>query len=235
MNRLRSLVFIAAIAGATWSAAPSFAQYGGGGGGGGGPSPDQQQQDEAKKQKRDQEWGGKTAALPQLRNAGPCPYVKALYDAARYVEFKDDREASSAVIYSGEIEGMTSGCAYKGSEPIRVALQVLFDLGRGPQANDNHKTYRYWVAVTDRNHAVLAKEDYELPVTFPAGQDRVLITETLGGVTIPRHDSNVSGSNFEILVGFEVTPQMAAFNRAGKRFHVDAGQTAQAQAPSATP
>ena len=161
--------------------------------------------------------------------------MKALYDAARYVEFKDDREASSAVIYSGEIEGVSSGCAYKGSEPIRVALQVLFDLGRGPQANENHKTYRYWVAVTDRNHAVLAKEDYELPVTFPAGHDRVLITETLGGVTIPRHDSNVSGGNFEILVGFEVTPQMAAFNREGKRFHVDAGQTAQAQAPSPTP
>jgi hypothetical protein len=32
----------------------------------------------------------------------------------------------------------------------------------------------------------------------------------------------VSGSNFEILVGFEVTPEMAEFNRLGKRFRVNA-------------
>ena len=34
----------------------------------------------------------------------------------------------------------------------------------------------------------------------------------------------MSGNNFEILIGFEVTPQMAEFNRDGKRFRLDAGQ-----------
>ena len=34
-----------------------------------------------------------------------------------------------------------------------------------------------------------------------------------------------SGANFEILVGFDVTPQMAAFNRLGKRFRPNAGAT----------
>ena len=33
----------------------------------------------------------------------------------------------------------------------------------------------------------------------------------------------MSGSNFEILVGFDVTPEMADFNRLGKRFRVNAG------------
>ncbi|HEY5105972.1 MAG TPA: Tat pathway signal sequence domain protein [Caulobacteraceae bacterium] len=232
MIRLRSFVFLTLALAATMTAMPSFAQYGGGGGG----ADHQQQQDDAKKKKRDQEFGTKGAPLPQLANAGPCPFVKALYDAARYVEFKGDNEASAAVAYSGEIEGISSACAYKGAEPIRVALQVLFDLGKGPQASESHKTYRYWVAVTDRNHAVLDKETYELPVSFPAGRDRVMVSQDVGGVVIPRHDRNVSGGNFEVLIGFEVTPQMAAFNRDGKRFHVDAGQTAAAQAPSpATP
>jgi len=31
-----------------------------------------------------------------------------------------------------------------------------------------------------------------------------------------------------VLLGFDVTPEMAAFNREGKRFRVNAGQTAQA-------
>ena len=56
-----------------------------------------QEQEAAKKKKRDSEWNDIQAPLPQLRNAGPCPYVKVLYDAARYVDFKDNREASGAV------------------------------------------------------------------------------------------------------------------------------------------
>jgi hypothetical protein len=196
----------------------------GGGPGAGGPDQQQQEEDE-KKKKRDLEFGTNQPSLPQLRNAGPCPYVKSLYDAARYIEFKDGREASAAVAYTGEIENISAACAYQHAEPIRVSMQVLFEFGRGPQGSGNHKTYGYWVAVTDRNRAVLTKESFALPVTFPAGKDRVAVTETLKGVTIPRADSNVSGANFEILIGFDVTPQMAAFNRDGKRFRPNAGQT----------
>ena len=230
MRSTLRLLFI--LASGLMAVAPSvsFAQYGGpGGGGAGGRGGDQQEQDDAKKHKRDEEWGSNAPSLPQLRNAGPCPYVKVLYDAARYEEFKDNREASAAVMYSGEIQGISAGCAYKGAQPITVQMQLLFSLGKGPAATETHKTYRYWVAVTHRNAGVLAKEYFDLPVTFPAGQDRVSLTETLGGITIPRNDIKVSGGNFEVLVGFDVTPQMAEFNRDGKRFRVNAGQTVAAQ------
>jgi hypothetical protein len=174
-----------------------------------------------KKKKRDSEWNQPQAPLRQLRNAGPCPYVKVLYDASRYVEFKDAREAASAVAYTGEIQGLSSGCEYKDEEPIKVRMEMLFGLGKGPEATESRKTYRYWVAVTQRNQQVLAKEYFDLPVTFPAGQDRVMVTETIEELVIPRAKITVSGSNFEILVGFDVTPQMAAFNRDGKRFRVN--------------
>ena len=211
--------------------APVRAQMHGGGAG----APDQQAQDEeAKKRKRDQEFGTGAPTLPQLRNAGPCPFVKSLYDAARYVEFKDGQEASASVGYTGEIENISAACQYKATEPIRVAMQVLFEFGRGPQARANHKTYRYWVAVTDRNRAVLAKRYFALPVTFPAGADRVVVRENIKGVTIPRADTQVSGANFEILIGFDVTPEMAAFNRDGKRFRPNAGQ-AKVEASTAKP
>lgn len=191
--------------------------------------PEQQQRDDAaKKRKRDSEWGNNQSPLPALRNAGPCPFVKTLYDAARYVEFKDDREASANVGFSGEIQGISAGCQYKDDEPIKVAMEVLFELGKGPQATGNQKTFRYWVAVTDRNRSVLAKETFDLPVTFPSGKDRVYVTERINEVTIPRAALTTSGSNFEILVGFEVTPEMAQFNRDGRRFRVNAGQTGQA-------
>lgn len=184
-----------------------------------------QEQEAAKKKKRDSEWNDVQAPLPQLRNAGPCPYVKVLYDAARYVEFKDAREASNAVTYSGEIQGISAGCQYKDEEPIKVQMEVLFELGKGPQATGASKTYRYWVAVTKRNDAVIAKQYFDLPVTFAPGQDRVYATEAVNQITIPRAGLTTSGANFEILVGFDVTPEMAAFNRDGKRFRLNAGQT----------
>lgn len=184
----------------------------------------QQQEEAAKKRKRDSEWSDARAPLPQLRNAGPCPYVKVLYDAARYVEFKEAREASGAVGFTGEIQGISAGCQYKDDEPIKVQMEVLFELGRGPQAEGFSKNYRYWIAVTKRGDAVIAKEYFDLPITFDEGQDRIYATEQIAQITIPRATMTTSGGNFEVLVGFDVTPEMAAFNRDGKRFRLNAGQ-----------
>jgi hypothetical protein len=214
------LLAAAVMAALTAVPAVSYAQ------GRGNPDADQrkQQEDSAKKRKQKEEWGDNQAPLQALRNAGPCPFVKTLYDAGRYIEFKENREASAAVGFSGEIQGISAGCQYKDEQPIQVTMEVLFQLGKGPQAAGRQKTYRYWIAVTDRNRTVLAKETFDLPVTFPEGEDRVYVTENIGSITIPRASIATSGSNFEVLVGFEVTPQMAAFNREGKRFRLNVGQ-----------
>ena len=219
-------LLIAALVAATAATLPatSFAQ------GRRDPEAEQRKQEEdaRKKRKRDEEWGNNQAPLPQLRNAGPCPYVKTLYDAARYVEFKENREASANVAYTGEIQGISAGCQYKEDQPIRVAMDVLFELGKGPQATGNSKSFRYWIAVTDRNRSVLAKESFTVNANFGA-KDRVYVTERINEILIPRAKLETSGANFEILVGFEVTPEMADFNRQGKRFRVNAGSaTAQA-------
>jgi hypothetical protein len=220
----------------------AHAQYGGGGGGGGmggaggpggpgGGADKGQAEDDAKKKKRDKEWGDSKAPLPALKNSGPCPFVKSLYDASRYVEFKDGREASANVGFSGEIQGISAGCEYKDEEPIKVTMDILFELGKGPQATATTKTYHYWIAVTDRNREVITRQTFDLPVTFPAGKDRVYMNDAINNILIPRGTQTTSGANFEILVGFDVTPQMADFNRLGKRFRVNAtGTTAVAAA-----
>ena len=215
---MRRLVFSAVLAAAALSvAAPHVAHAQG--------DPGQEEDAAAKKKKKD-EWEDPHARLPQLKNAGPCPFVKVLYDAARYQEFEGGREASAAVGYTGEIQGISAACEYKSDEPITVEMELLFELGKGPAAKGEAKTYRYWIAVTHRNEDVLAKQFFELPVKFPDGQDRVRVTDKIDKVTIPRAKATTSGSNFEILVGFDVTPEMAAFNRDGKRFRVNAGTVA---------
>jgi len=228
MPRIRKVLFTLCASLSLLNALPAMAQFGGGGGGGGrggGGGGNDQEDEDAKKKKRDEEFGNLTSPLPQLKNAGPCPFVKVLYDAARYVEFKNDVEASASVRYTGEIQNLSSICAYKAAEPIVVKARILFELGRGPQAQGRTKVYHYWIAVTDRNHAVIDKSSFDMPVTFPAGQDRTYVTEEIGKIAIPRKDANVSGANFEVLIGFDVTPKMADFNRQGKRFRPNAGQT----------
>lgn len=169
------------------------------------------------------------APLRRQANAGPCPFVKILYDAARYVELADNRPAAAAVGFTGEIEGVNADCRYRGDDPITVDINLLFSLGRGPQATAGQHTYRYWIAVTERNNAILAKEYFDLPVTFSSGQVAQVPQEQQ--VIIPRASATTSGGNFEILVGFDVTPEMAEFNRSGSRFRIDAG-AANAERPA---
>jgi hypothetical protein len=190
---------------------------------GGGDDKRQPSDDEkrAAKKKRDEEWGANLGRLPGQRNIGPCPFVKVLYDAGRYIEFDGGREAAAAVGYSGEIQGITADCRYQNDEPITVDMTVGFAFGKGPRAQGSEKSFTYWVAVTRRNQEIIGKEYFTVPVKFAPGQDRAIATDRLAGIVIPRADNNTSGSNFEILVGFDVTPQMAAFNRDGKRFRVD--------------
>lgn len=221
MRRPITIALLALLAASSLTLGPAYAQQRPGAGRGQGQ--DQEEQEAARRRKRDQEWNQQGAPLPQLRNAGPCPFVKVLYDASRYIEFKDGRESAGAVAWTGEVEGISAGCEYKDDEPIRVAVDVLFALGRGPQATGETKTYRYWIAVTERNQAVIAKEYFDLPVRFEPGQDRAMIHEKLEGIVIPRAALETSGANFEVLIGFDVTPQNAAFNRDGKRFRVNAG------------
>jgi hypothetical protein len=135
--------------------------------------------------------------------------------------------------YTGEIEGISSDCEYREADPIRVDMDVLFNLGRGPQAAGEQRTYRYWIAVTERNNAILSKEYFDLPVNFE-GQRTASVTEKRT-IVIPRAGIETSGSNFEILVGFDVTPEMAEFNRSGSRFRVNAGTTPAAPSPASAP
>lgn len=168
-------------------------------------------------------WNLPQARLGREANAGPCPYVKILYDAARYVELTGAQAASANVGYTGEIEGLSADCRYRESDPITVDINLLFRLGKGPQATSDQRTYRYWIAVTERDTAVLDKQYFDFAVDF-AGVDRVEHTEELRGLTIPRASPTVSGSNFEILIGFDITAEMAEFNRSGSRFRIQAGQ-----------
>ncbi|HVY83524.1 MAG TPA: Tat pathway signal sequence domain protein [Caulobacterales bacterium] len=163
------------------------------------------------------------------QNVGPCPLMGVLYDASRVVEFAaPDQERYANINFTGEMEGVHGLCRYIESDPITMSISIDMSFGRGPAATSEHKVYRYWVAVARRDRAPIEKQYFDVDIAFRPGQSVVNHTEEINHIVIPRAQADTSGENFEVLVGFDLSPQQLAFNRAGKRFRIDAGTNANA-------
>jgi hypothetical protein len=157
-------------------------------------------------------------------NVGPCPLLGALYESSRQVAFADPtQERYANIANTGEIEGVRGLCRYVDADPITMSIEIDMAFGRGPAATSNRHTYRYWVAVARRGRAPIEKQYFDVEVRFPNDELVVRQTEEIESIVIPRATPETSGENFEILVGFDLTPEQLAFNRAGKRFRVNAG------------
>jgi hypothetical protein len=184
----------------------------------GGVLPEEQQQNTPKPN-----WFDRMLGHDVRPNVGPCPLMGVLYDTARVVQFAQPNVQRYAnITYTGEMDGVTGLCRYVDANPIAMSVDISMEFGRGPAAAADHQTYRYWVAVTRRGRNPLAKQYYDVDVRFPRNQTVVTHVEHIDRITIPRANAEVSGENFEILVGFELTPEQLQFNRDGRRFRIDA-------------
>jgi len=156
-------------------------------------------------------------------NAGPCPLMGVLYESSRLVAFQDPSVQSrySNIAYTGEMQGIRGLCRYVDANPIQMSIEVDMAFGRGPASTSNRQTYRYWVAVARRGRAPIEKVYFDVDVQFDRNEQVVTRTESIENITIPRANEDVSGENFEILVGFELTPEQLQFNREGRRFRID--------------
>ncbi|WP_341198125.1 hypothetical protein [Hyphomonas chukchiensis] len=163
-------------------------------------------------------------AFDTRQNAGPCPPVGSLYDVSRYVQFADPSdETYNKIAYTAEITDVRSFCRYAGKDPLDAQLEIDFAFGKGPAADKDSHTYPYFVAVTRRNGKVLAKEYFNVEGDFN-GKKLAGKTESFSKIKIPRLDESIAGTNFEIVVGFDLTADQLEFNRAGKRFLLNANE-----------
>jgi hypothetical protein len=155
----------------------------------------------------------------EKKNIGPCPAALVLWDAARKVEI-EGRETYNNVGFTAEILGVRSFCKYTGKRPITADLDIAMAFGRGPAATGDTKEYRYFVSVVRKNKAVIDKQTFSVNVNFKPGQSIVRRVEKFNNIVIPRVKKNTSGTNFEIIVGLELTPKELEFSRSGKRFRI---------------
>lgn len=161
-------------------------------------------------------------------NVGPCPLMGVLYEGSRIVDFAaPNNERYANIEFTGEMQGVRGLCRYIDDDPITMNLEVDMAFGRGPASTSDRQTYRYWVAVTRRGLAPIEKAYFDVDVRWDRGEAVVTRTEQIERIVIPRATPETSGENFEILVGFELTPEQLQFNRDGRRFRIDSGQRGQ--------
>ncbi|QGZ94543.1 Tat pathway signal sequence domain protein [Terricaulis silvestris] len=157
------------------------------------------------------------------RNVGPCPLMGVLYDTSRMVDFaQPNNERYANIEFTGEVQGVRGLCRYVDADPIRMSIEVDMAFGRGPASTAERQTYRYWVAVARRGYAPIEKVYFDVEARWDRDEQVVRYTQEIEDIIIPRANAETSGENFEVLVGFDLTAEQLAFNRAGKRFRLDA-------------
>ncbi len=149
------------------------------------------------------------------KNPAPCPNIVVLLDAARIIEF-DGEERLEDIAYTGEITNVEIGCRYVEDKPIDIDVSIDLAFGKGPKGENGDKIFKYFVAVTRKDLEVIAKTDFLVPAKFTDKNTIVVKKEDIDKIIIPRAGEHISGSNFEIIIGFSLSREQVIFNRSGK-------------------
>jgi hypothetical protein len=117
------------------------------------------------------------------------------------------------LVLSGRITGVKAEC-FAGAKPgsIRARVQVQLSLNRGPAAAGRDAAVAYFVAVT-RGDTILDKAVYPVRTTFPPNIDAITLTGEEVDLVLPT-PKGVSGPDYTVEYGFQLTPAELANNRA---------------------
>jgi hypothetical protein len=145
--------------------------------------------------------------------APPCPKVAVLSDAAHLTVFRDGPGRDLTDIqYEADIGRISGECVYKKSKTsVTVAMKLRISAKRGPADRNRLADLAYFVAVVDGQANVLARKEFQSPIEFAPDQLEVLTEEELEEIITLKKDQ--PGSDYDVLVGFKLTPEQVERNR----------------------
>ncbi len=164
------------------------------------------------------------ALLPVLSGCGPgrnqfapvCPRPAFLADAADLYRYRTPgggtRDLTDLVLH-GRMLGVAGTCKPGDNKnQVAVTLSVGIEFTRGPAMPGRDTDVLYFVAVVD-NGTILDKHLYSTHITFPPNVDRTAWSSDDVDLVLPVSPSK-SAAAYTILVGFQLTPDELAVNRA---------------------
>lgn len=148
---------------------------------------------------------------------GDCPKVEIVDELSMLHDFNDARKPSeSSRISTVTFTDARSTCDYaERSVTVDLKLDLSGEIGPAGRANASDKPFfkhPYFVAVTSANNKILAKELFDASMTYEPGETIRNYTENLRQL-IPT-DSRSDGAKLKVIVGFQLTQEQLAYNRA---------------------
>jgi hypothetical protein len=141
----------------------------------------------------------------------PCPRVAVVPELGHTTIYREGpgRDLTD-VRYSAEISDARGSCNY---DHAGVGIDMTVDIvgERGPAADGDGTDVQYFVAITDPQRNILAKEVFPTRIQFRPNQQRAGIREEVEE-RIPLPEGTV-GADYSILLGFQLSPEEAARNR----------------------
>ncbi|MEP0709266.1 hypothetical protein [Parvibaculum sp.] len=143
----------------------------------------------------------------------PCPAVGVLEGTDHVTLVTGAGTDLTDIVAKAEIGKVVSSCKYNIDEST-ITVDLAFDglAELGPAATSRELTLKTFVAVTRRFNAFDKKQVYEVPVTFEAGRRQVGFVKTVEGTILP-YGGTADGRIYQILIGFQLTPDQLEYNR----------------------
>ncbi len=146
---------------------------------------------------------------PQFAPA--CPQTGILADGADVTHFRSAGTDLTDMVLDGRITGLRGKCSYIDAEHLGTTISVDLELTRGPAMQGRTADVTYFISVA-RGDTILDKRDYTLQVSFDRNNGKLRVTGEQIDLTLPT-PGKVTGADYRVLVGFQLTPQELAFNR----------------------
>ncbi|NCT40319.1 MAG: hypothetical protein GW778_01480 [Alphaproteobacteria bacterium] len=152
----------------------------------------------------------------QFLTDADCPTVKIVSDLSRLYEFNDNQAMLTKNLESSvQMLETNSTCTYN-ERSVTVDLKLEFDGELGPKGRSaaNEKpffSYPFFVAVTNANGKILAKEIFAASMTYDPGQNNQTYYETLRQI-IPA-DTRAQGAGYKVMIGFQLAQDQLEYNR----------------------
>ncbi len=147
-----------------------------------------------------------------------CPSVAVPRDLSELVAFAGDGRDLIDVDYAGRIADVNSECRFLFDDDARtggtleVTVRPRFEAERGNADTDRAGALPYFVAVTTADREPRQKQQFTVLARFPGNVTRMRVDDTPVRLRVPLRDGQ-RGTDFEIYVGFQLTPEQLAFNR----------------------
>ena len=151
------------------------------------------------------------------RLAPACPTIAIVQDASELTLFVDGPGRDLIdVTLEARIMEFAGFCDTDldedtGAGRVDIDLELLFQAKRGPASANLEAQLSYFVAITDKDEVILARENFTIDLKFEGNRNRIGAVETLAQ-KIPLK-SGEFGEDFKVFVGFQLSEEQLRFNR----------------------